>query len=92
MRAAKVLEEAQRIITGARRKAYGKASTSFRRVAIVWAQILGVNISARQVALCMVVFKVIRDANRPGRDNMVDVCGYGSLAEDCPTKKERAIK
>ena len=76
-----VLEEAGAIITGPRREAYGPVEQSFGAVASAWSSILGSEVTAREVALCMIALKVMRDANKPGRDNLVDICGYAALAE-----------
>jgi len=76
-----VLDEAKSIIHGKRRDDYGPATESFNRIAIMWGQILGMEIKPREVALCMVALKICRDVNKPQRDNLVDVIGYASLAE-----------
>lgn len=80
-----VLAEAQRIIDGPRRNAYGPANTSFQRIATVWNQILFDRltkpVTARHVAQMMIGLKVCRDANCTSRDNLVDIAGYAGLAE-----------
>lgn len=76
-----VLEEAGQIISGPRREAYGPVEQSFGAVACAWSSILGVEVTTRDVALCMIALKVMRDANKPARDNLVDICGYAALAE-----------
>ena len=76
-----VLQEADRLINGDRREAYGDVRWSFEAVAAGWAQILKAPVTAEQVALCMVWLKVMREVNGPKRDNLVDICGYAGLAE-----------
>lgn len=76
-----ILDEAKAIIEGPRRESYGNAADSFGLVARGWSDILGHPVSSRQVALCMVWLKVCRDANKPQRDNLVDIAGYAALAE-----------
>lgn len=76
-----VLEEAGEIITGARRDAYGPVEQSFGAVASTWSSILGIEVTSRDVALCMIALKLLRDSHKPGRDNLVDICGYAALAE-----------
>lgn len=76
-----VLREADAIINGARRKSYGNADESFRKVAAMWSAIVGEEITARQVCLCMIALKVCRESHRPSRDNAVDICGYAGLLE-----------
>lgn len=75
-----VLAEADRIIHGDRRATYGGVQESFTRIALIWGAILGQPVTATQVALCMVGLKLIREANKTQRDNLVDVAGYAGLA------------
>lgn len=81
-----VLTEAHTIINGARRSTYGSPKESFEDIAQAWTlQLKGQltkPIRARQVAMMMAMLKILRDRAKPGRDNAVDLCGYGALAED----------
>lgn len=74
-----VLQEAERIIHGDRRQAYGGVKESFTKIAVVWSAILGNPVNASQVALCMTGLKLIREANRHKRDNVVDLIGYPAI-------------
>lgn len=77
-----LFEEAERTIGGPRRGEYGAAMESFRRIALTWSAVLGVEVTGQQVALCMVGLKVCREANGHKHDSLVDICGYtGLLAE-----------
>lgn len=76
-----VLEEAASLTSGDREKAYGHPRENFGRIASMWEAYLGVPVSGRQVAMCMVLVKVARDAHQPKRDNLVDVAGYARTAE-----------
>lgn len=71
-----ILQEAQRLVHGDRQNDYGHPYHDFSRTAKLWAAILGVEVTPRQVALCMIQVKVSRECNRPKRDNRVDICGY----------------
>jgi hypothetical protein len=77
-----VLEEANRLIYGDRRKDYGDCTASFQRIADMWALVLGSEVSADQVALCLIQLKVARacnDADKGAvikRDSIVDIAGY----------------
>lgn len=75
-------EEARSIITNARREDYGDADESFARIANVWTGIIGKKVSPREVAMCMVGLKLVREANKPKRDNRVDAIGYVLLLDD----------
>ena len=76
-----VLEEAAKIIWGERRDTYGPAENSFERIARGWSVILGQELTAEQVALCMIWLKIARELVVPKRDNLVDICGYAALLE-----------
>jgi hypothetical protein len=75
-----VLLEAEEIVNGPRRDAYGDAAESFNRIAAVWSSILKRPVTAHEVALCMIGLKLCRESNRHGRDNLVDIAGYAELA------------
>lgn len=71
-----IVEEAEQIINGERREAYGKALESFQRVAKLWSEILGITVTPSQVCIMMAAFKSAREANSHKRDNLVDIVGY----------------
>lgn len=75
-----ILHEAEEIVNGPRRDAYGSAKESFDRIASVWSAVLKTPVTGHQVALCMIGLKLCREANKPGRDNLVDIAGYAELA------------
>lgn len=74
-----VLEEAARIVNGDRAADYGDAQASFDRIAALWAPILGVPVTAKHVALCLIQLKVSRACTSDKRDNWVDLAGYAQL-------------
>lgn len=71
-----ILEEAQRLVLGARQADYGHPFHDFSRTAMMWSAILDRPISPEEVALCMVALKLSREVNKPKRDNRVDAAGY----------------
>lgn len=77
-----VLEEAGKIVAGARRESYGPVRESFQTIADVWSVVLKRKITAEEVSLCMIGLKLCREANKHQRDNLVDLCGYSHLL-DC---------
>lgn len=88
-----ILEEANRIVSGDRRDAYGDAYTACRRVAWMWEAILNAKVRPEDVALMMVCFKVVREAGKHSRDNVVDIAGYARVLEmvlDSKTRNEKA--
>lgn len=76
-----VLQEAQRLVYGDRQDSYGHPADDFGRTAKIWSAILGVDVTAKQAALCMVGVKISRECNAPKRDNRVDGAGYFAVAD-----------
>ena len=76
-----ILEEAEQIINGERKDAYGPVEESFKKVATIWSVVLGYEVTPAQVALCMVGLKLVREVTTHKRDNLVDAAGYLGLME-----------
>ena len=76
-----ILEEAARIIGGARQEEYGKPEDSFQKIADYWGTYLDHPISSQDVALMMVMLKVARvpEGQKASRDTMVDIAGYAAI-------------
>lgn len=85
MKAEQLLEQAASVVRD-RRHTYGQPRDLFERVAARWSQVLGVRVTARQVAVCLIDVKVARLAHDPRHlDSVTDVAGYaGVLAELSP--------
>lgn len=79
-----VLAEAQRIVTGARRAAYGSPEDNFRRISDLWnTHMVNTGRAAvfqpRDVAILMILMKLARLAESPDhRDSIVDIMGYAA--------------
>jgi len=80
------LLRAEALINGPRAEAYGDALDNLGRIGRGWGEIVGVPISASQVALMMAWLKIARIAGAPPADNcedsFVDALGYGALAAE----------
>lgn len=77
-------DEAFSIVSGPRRDSYGNQDEAFglANFAKVTSAVLGVEVTAKQMALVMIGCKLCREANKHSHDNLVDLCGYaGLLAE-----------
>lgn len=62
---------------------WGDAQSTHARIGDVWSGILGIDVSARQVALCMAGLKLVRAEINPGNeDSYVDGHAYLRFAED----------
>jgi hypothetical protein len=90
-KAADLLDEAKKIVTGARRQTYGAPEDNFRVIADLWAtylrrthagHITGVlRVEAKDVAQMMILMKVARLAESPDHhDSVVDIAGYAACA------------
>jgi hypothetical protein len=61
---------------------YGHPRKNFTLTARLWGPILGVEVTAEQVALCMIALKVARLCESPQHDDSIaDVKGYAKTLE-----------
>jgi hypothetical protein len=76
-----ILQEADKLTSIDRNGSYGPPKQDFERTAKMWSAILNTEVSARQIALCMIALKLSRLAYRMKRDSIVDVAGYARTLE-----------
>jgi len=76
-----ILEEALRLTSEDRAQEYGDFGLQAERIAAVWSAITGHPVNVRHVPLMLAGLKIIREAEKPKRDNRVDACGYLQLAD-----------
>ena len=74
--------DAQELVAGARQRDYGTPTENLGRIAAMWTPLLGVEVTPKHVALCMVALKLAREVNTPKRDNIVDGIGYLLIAAE----------
>jgi hypothetical protein len=67
---------AAELVSGERQEAYGHPLDNFTRAAKIWEAILGVEVTAEQVSMCMVGMKIAREAHLTKPDTVVDGVGY----------------
>ena len=67
---------AAELVSGERQDAYGHPLDNFTRASKIWSVILGCEVSAEQVSLCMVGMKIAREINQTKPDTVVDGIGY----------------
>ena len=84
-----IAAEAEQLIHGDRRDDYGDMVVSFEAIARIWNTILYLKakdkplvLDKHDVALMMAGLKLIREANKHKRDNLVDFCGYALCAQE----------
>lgn len=76
-----ILEEANKIVNGARNEAYGKPEDNFNLIADFWSQYLNKEVTAHDVAIMMILLKIARTKTGKGSlDNYVDIAGYAACA------------
>ena len=76
------VEEAYRLVHGARQESYGHPFDDFTRTGRMWGAILGIpDIPPAQVGLCMAAVKISREVNAEKRDNRVDLAGYAETID-----------
>lgn len=81
MKAEDICKKAAELVGGDRAVTHGDKIENHWNIAALWSAYLGVEISARQVALMLALLKIARTktgAHNP--DDYVDLCGYGSIA------------
>lgn len=81
----KILSAAVQAVCGDRDMQYGKPEESFEAIADFWNAYLKdkIGVTARDVAMMMVLFKVARETYKPKLDNLVDIAGYAACAAEC---------
>ena len=84
------LLKANDLIHGARNKDYGHPLDDFTKTAKIWSAVLGVPVTAEQVALCMIGVKMSRLCNTPGHeDSVIDIAGYAGTYEMVREERHR---
>jgi hypothetical protein len=88
----KALKIASRVINGERQDMYGNPEDSFGLIAEYWSTYLNstevvnslkIDLSPRNVAEMMILFKVARmSGQKTSLDNYADCCGYAAIAGD----------
>ena len=76
-----ILDRAAEIVDN-REQQYGSPKANLHRIAALWSTVLGHEVSARQVALCMIMLKVARvTTGTLTADSLVDIAGYARCIE-----------
>lgn len=79
-----ILDEAKRLVHGARQESYGHPSEDFARTAGAWSSLFGWECEPWQVAAAMAVVKLSRMVESPNKpDHAVDLAGYAECAWMC---------
>lgn len=78
-----ILTEAEALVGngGERNDAYDHPRNNFAAIASFWSVVLGCTVTPRQVGLCMIAVKLVRESHKHKRDNLVDLAGYARCIE-----------
>lgn len=86
MTRSEILTAAEQAIGGHRSTDYGTPENNFSRIARLWTDYLGHEITAVDVAMLMTLLKVARvRSNHGGIDSYVDIAGYAACAGEIAT-------
>lgn len=79
-----VLVEADQIVNGNRDQQYGEPENNFGLISRLWSGYLAVEVQPHDVAVMMMLLKVARIRNAPGKvDHWIDIAGYAACGFDC---------
>jgi hypothetical protein len=76
------LKKAIELTMGDRNKSYDDPFPNHDRIAKIWSVVLGVEIDAAQVALCMAGLKLARLAHKYDDDSFIDGAAYFAIANE----------
>jgi len=66
-----------------RHRDHGEPAATFELIAARWSQVLGTEVTAAQVAMCMIDLKLVRLIHDPAHlDSLVDVAGYAACLSE----------
>ena len=77
-----LLKEAHALVNAERQEDYGNPVESFARIAVLWSAYFDRHVTAKDVAICMALLKLSREAHRHKHDNLLDAAAYIGLASD----------
>ena len=86
MNSREYLEKTIKVVRGPRERDYGDKTTNHENISKLWGAYLGYDISAHDVAICMLLLKVARLKHRPTTDCYIDMAGYAAIAGEINDK------
>jgi len=86
MKTKEYLDRAAKIVTGQRQFDYGNKYENHKNISDLWSAYLGKEVSAHDVAICMLLVKVARLKHRTTEDCYIDMAGYAAIAGEINDK------
>ena len=84
------LKKANECVMLQREQDYGDPQSNFTLIANLWSDYLDAEVTAKDVAMMMILLKVARIKNGGGTgDSYVDICGYGACAAEISAMEQR---
>lgn len=88
-----VLDKAKELVSNERLKHYGPPIVNFTRIAKLWSVVLGKEITAALVAVCLAQLKISRLCETPDHeDSWVDLAGYAACGGEVAEKQDNTVK
>ena len=88
MKRSEVLSEAMECVCKNREQGYGSPEDNFERISRLWTEYLECAISAKDVAVMMILLKSARIASGSGHaDNWVDIAGYAACGAELESRE-----
>tara|TARA_Y100000310_G_scaffold19695_1_gene19275 strand:+ start:140 stop:496 length:357 start_codon:yes stop_codon:yes gene_type:complete len=85
-----ILKEANELIAGDRHKDYGDKVENHNNIAKLWSAYKGIEITAHDVAVMMVLLKIARTKlGAVSRDTYIDMSAYGAIAGEIKFKEPK---
>ena len=88
MKTREYLDTAAKIVTGQRQRDYGNKYENHKNISDLWSAYLGKEVSANDVAICMLLVKVARLKHRTTEDCYIDMAGYAAIAGEIQDKDD----
>lgn len=81
------LEKATQIVCNDREATYGSPEDNFKLISSLWGTYLGMEITSKDVAVMMILFKIARiSTGNPKADNWIDLAGYAACGAELQCK------
>ena len=74
-----VIKKADKILNNDRQSEYGDPKNNYAKIALMYNLITGDNIHGKDVAIIMIITKLVREGNKHKEDNLIDLCGYAEI-------------